>query len=68
MSHASVKATNFPLYLRHKDFLGELTTVDTDLDRNDATFDIVPVNHRLNISCSTQMRRLSSAKVSLIRP
>jgi hypothetical protein len=42
MSHASVKATNFPLYLRHKDFLGELTTVDTDLDRNDATFDIVP--------------------------
>ena len=36
---ASLASSNFPdRFLRHKDFLGELTQITTDLDKADATF------------------------------
>ncbi|WP_437651300.1 AbfB domain-containing protein [Sorangium sp. So ce362] len=38
----SIESHNFPgMYIRHRDYLGELTTVDSALDRADATFRIV---------------------------
>ncbi|WP_437657816.1 AbfB domain-containing protein [Sorangium sp. So ce1182] len=39
----SVQSYNIPdMYLRHKNFLGELTPVNSWLDRADATFKLVP--------------------------
>jgi Alpha-L-arabinofuranosidase B (ABFB) domain len=38
----SIRSFNFNAYLRHRNFLGELTTVTSSLDRADATFQIVP--------------------------
>jgi hypothetical protein len=38
----SVSSFNFPdLFVRHMNFLGELTVVTSDLDREDATFQLV---------------------------
>ena len=43
MSDASFRSINFPdHFLRHINFLGELTQVVSDLDKHDATFTIVP--------------------------
>lgn len=42
-STVSLQSVNYPThYLRHQNFLGHLTGVSSDLDRNDATFRIVP--------------------------
>jgi hypothetical protein len=39
----SLQSFNYPdRYVRHANFLGELTQVVTDLDRNDATFHLIP--------------------------
>jgi hypothetical protein len=39
----SLQSFNYPdRYVRHANFLGELTQVVTDLDRNDATFYLIP--------------------------
>lgn len=39
----SLRSFNAPSrYIRHRDLLGEVTTIETDLDRKDATFRMVP--------------------------
>lgn len=41
--YVSIQSHNYPdHFLRHRDFLGELTTLSSDLDRKDANFKIVP--------------------------
>lgn len=43
MSNISIRSVNYPdRFIRHLNFLCELTTVQTDLDKQDATFEIVP--------------------------
>jgi hypothetical protein len=43
MSEASFRSINFPdRFIRHINFLGEFTPVESDLDKHDATFTIVP--------------------------
>jgi uncharacterized protein YkwD len=43
MPNRAMQSLNYQdMYVRHAFFLGELTRVSTDLDRADATFDIVP--------------------------
>jgi hypothetical protein len=43
MADASFRSVNFPdRFIRHRNFLGELTQVLSDLDKHDATFTIVP--------------------------
>lgn len=40
---ASLRSVNFPTrYVRHRNFLGELTETSTELDRRDASFVVVP--------------------------
>ena len=42
-STASFQSHNFPdRFIRHQNFLGELTPIVSDLDRQDSTFEIVP--------------------------
>ncbi len=42
MSTIALQSFNFPdRFIRHANFLGELTTVTTDLDRQDASFRLV---------------------------
>jgi hypothetical protein len=42
-NRVQVRSLNFPgRYLRHQNSLGELTELQTDLDRQDATFRVVP--------------------------
>ena len=42
MPYASFRSINFPdRFIRHSNFLGELTPVVSDLDKRDATFDII---------------------------
>ncbi|MEU5537834.1 AbfB domain-containing protein [Streptomyces sp. NPDC020362] len=39
----SLQSVNFPdRFIRHQNFLGELTQIVSELDREDATFEIVP--------------------------
>ncbi len=39
MPHISLQSTNFPdRFIRHQNFLGELSQIQTELDRQDATF------------------------------
>jgi len=39
MSYISLQSTNFPdRFIRHQNFLGELSQIQSDLDRQDATF------------------------------
>jgi hypothetical protein len=39
---ASMRAFNYPnFFIRHSNFLGEITAISSDLDRNDATFRVV---------------------------
>jgi len=39
----SLQSYNGPTYfIRHRDFLGEVTTISSDLDKKDATFKVVP--------------------------
>lgn len=50
MTLVSIRSVNFPdRFVRHRDYLGELTEVVSDLDRVDATFDMVRgfADHRL---------------------
>ncbi|OAJ72269.1 hypothetical protein AYJ08_18750 [Brevibacillus sp. SKDU10] len=40
MAYISLESVNYPnRFIRHANFLGELTPVQSDLDRHDATFD-----------------------------
>jgi hypothetical protein len=40
MSHVSLQSVNYPdRFIRHQNFLGELTPIHSDLDRHDGTFD-----------------------------
>jgi len=42
-SNISLRSMNYPThYLRHRNFIGQLTTISSPLDRSDATFKIVP--------------------------
>ncbi len=39
MPYISLQSTNFPdRFVRHQNFLGELSQIQSDLDRKDATF------------------------------
>jgi len=41
MPHHSLQSLNFPdRFIRHQNFLGELSPIENDLDRHDATFQI----------------------------
>jgi len=41
MSYVSLQSLNFPdRHIRHQDFLGEISPIQSDLDRHDATFQI----------------------------
>src|SRR6266508_2605568 len=41
MPYISLQSTNFPdRFIRHQNFLGELSQIQSDLDRQDATFSI----------------------------
>jgi hypothetical protein len=41
MPFISLRSTNFPdRFIRHQNFLGELSQIQSDLDRHDATFEI----------------------------
>jgi hypothetical protein len=43
MARISFRSTNFPdRFVRHQNFLGELTPIVSELDKNDATFNVVP--------------------------
>jgi Alpha-L-arabinofuranosidase B (ABFB) domain len=43
MARISFRSTNFPdRFVRHQNFLGELTPIVSDLDKNDGTFNVVP--------------------------
>ena len=72
----SIKAYNFPdYYIRHRGFLGEISRLDSTLDKKDATFRLVPgladeermslesVNYPGYFLCATG----KNAQISLIR-
>jgi hypothetical protein len=41
--YSALQSYNFPdMYVRHRNFLGELTTVVSDLDKADASFELTP--------------------------
>jgi Alpha-L-arabinofuranosidase B (ABFB) domain len=41
MAYISLQSTNFPdRFIRHQNFLGEISQIQSDLDRKDATFSI----------------------------
>lgn len=41
MAYVSLQSTNYPdRFIRHQNFFGELTPIQSDLDRHDGTFDI----------------------------
>ena len=40
---SSFESYNYPgFYIRHRDYLGAITEISSDLDRQDATFRLVP--------------------------
>ena len=41
MAYVSLQSTNYPdRFIRHQNFLGELTPIQSDLDQHDGTFDL----------------------------
>jgi hypothetical protein len=55
MEFNSLQSINFPdRFIRHQNFLGELTQIHTDLDKQDATFQIIHLGNTVRLSAAFQ--------------